>query len=65
MRVCWIFAHSLFLVPTSEGAFFYRATTAPAISSTSAATIDLRSTGSGAGAKHLEDPSAAAGQSGP
>ena len=38
---------------------------APAVSSTSAATIDLRSTGSGAGAKHLEDSSAVAGQSGP
>ena len=38
---------------------------APAVSSTSAATIDLRSTDSGAAAKHLEDSSAAIGQSGP
>ena len=38
---------------------------APAASSTSAATIDLRSTESGAAAKHLEDSSAALGQSGP
>ena len=38
---------------------------APTASCTSAATIDLRSTDSGAAAKHLEDSSAAAGQSGP
>ena len=41
------------------------AATAPAASSTSAATIDLRSTDSGAAAKHPEESSAAVGQSGP
>jgi len=41
------------------------AATTPAASSTSAATIDLRSTDSGAAAKHLEDSSAALGQSEP
>ena len=40
-------------------------TTAPAASSTSAATVDLRSTDSGAAGKHLEDSSTAAGQYGP
>ena len=39
--------------------------TAPAVSSTSTATIDLRSNDSGVAAKHLEDSLAAMGQSGP
>ena len=39
--------------------------TAPAASSTSAATINLRSTNYGAATKHLEDSSAAVGLSGP
>ena len=38
---------------------------APAASCTSAAATELRSTSSGAAAKHLEGHSAAAGQSGP
>ena len=41
------------------------AATAPDASSTSAATVDLRSTNSGTAAKHLEDSPAAIGQSGP
>ena len=44
---------------------FCSTATAPAASSTSATTIDLRSTDSRKAAKHLEDSSAALGQSGP
>ena len=40
-------------------------TTAPAASSTSAATVDLWSTDSGVASKHPEGSSAAVGQSGP
>jgi len=39
--------------------------TPPAASSTSSATVDLKSTDSGAAAGHLEDPAVAAGQSRP
>ena len=56
---------SFFLVSASEGGVTCRVVTPSAASSTSAATVDLRSTDSGAAAKHLEDPSVAAGQSCP
>ena len=59
------FDHSFFLVPVSDGGLTRRVVTPPAASSTSAAIVDLKSTDSGAAAKHLEDPAVAAGQSCP
>src|ERR1044072_2374270 len=55
--------HSFFLVPLSDGGVIRRVVTPPAASSTSAATVDLKSTDSGATAWHIEDSVAAAGQS--
>ena len=57
--------HSFFLVPVSDGGVIRRVVTPPAASSTSATTVDLKSTDSGAAARHLEDPAVAAGQSCP
>ena len=57
--------HSFFLVPLSDGGVIRRVVTPPAASSTSAATVDLKSTNSGATARHIEDPAVAAGQSCP
>ena len=57
------FDHSFFLVPVSDGGLIRRVVTPPAASSTSTATVDLKSTDSGAAAGHLEDPAVAAGQS--
>ena len=54
------FDRSFFLVPASDGGVTRRVVTPPAASSTSAATVDLKSTDSGAAAGHLEDPVAAA-----
>src|ERR1044071_3754369 len=59
------FDHSFFVVPVSDGGLIRRVVTPPAASSTNAVTVDLRSTDSGAAAKHLEDPAVAAGQSCP
>ena len=55
--------HSYFLVHVSDGGVIRRVVTPPAASSTSAATVDLKSMDSGAAAGHLEDPAVAAGQS--
>ena len=49
----------------SDGGVIRRVVTPPAASSTSATTVDLKSTDSGAAAGHLEDPAVAAGQSCP
>ena len=57
--------HSFFLVPVSDGGLIRRVVTPPAASSTSAATVDLKSMDSGAAARRLEDPTVAAGQSCP
>ena len=49
----------------SDGEVIHRVVTPPAASSNSTATVDLKSTDSGAAAKHLEDPAVDAGQSCP
>src|SRR3954468_17465583 len=57
--------HSYFLVPVSDAGVTRRVVTPPATSSTSATTVDLKSTDSGAAARRLEDPAVAAAQSCP
>src|SRR4051812_8903627 len=57
--------HSYFLVRVSDAGVTRRVVTPPATSSTSAATVDLKSTDSGAAARHLEDPAVAGSQSCP
>ena len=49
----------------SNGEVIHRVMTPPAASSNSTATVDLKSTDSGAAARHLEDPAVAASQSCP
>ena len=49
----------------SNGEVIHRVVTPPVASSNSTSTVDLKSTDSGAAAKHLEDPAVAAGQSCP
>src|SRR4051812_41979439 len=57
--------HSYYLVPVSDAGVTRTVVTTLATSSTSAATVDLKSTDSGAAARHLEDPAVAASQSCP
>jgi len=57
--------HSLLLVLLFDGGVVRRVVTPTATSSNSTATVDLKSTDSGAAARRLEDPKVAAGQSCP
>ena len=57
--------HSFFLVLVSDGGVIRRVVTTPDASSTSAATVDLKSTDSGVASTHLEDPAVTSGQSCP